>query len=142
MPTEPMQATVDGAGLEVLDRAGCFRVLGEGGIGRIAINAAALPLILPVRFAIDDERVVFCVGQGSTLDQATRDAVVAFEADGSEVGRDWSVSLVGIARHLLSDIDVLRAEALPLPRWWFDRPPRFVAVSTEHLTGRRMPPAL
>jgi nitroimidazol reductase NimA-like FMN-containing flavoprotein (pyridoxamine 5'-phosphate oxidase superfamily) len=139
MLAEPIQAMVDGAGLEVLDRTGCFRVLAAGGIGRIAVNAAALPLILPVRFALDDERVVFCVGQGSTLDQATRDAVVGFEADGPDLDADWSVSLVGVARHLVADGEIQRAEALRLPRWWLDRPPRFVSLSTEHLTGRRCP---
>jgi nitroimidazol reductase NimA-like FMN-containing flavoprotein (pyridoxamine 5'-phosphate oxidase superfamily) len=139
MPVEPIRTMADGAGLEVLDRAGCLGVLATGGIGRVAVNAAALPLILPVRFALDDERVVFCVGQGSTLDQATRDAVVGFEADGPDLDADWSVSLVGVARHLVAHGDIRRAEALRLPRWWLDRPPRFVSVSTEHLTGRRCP---
>ena len=127
----------DGAGLEVLDRAACLAALSTGGIGRIAVNAAALPLILPVRFVLADERIVVRVGQGSTLDIATRDSVVAFEADGSTPGHDWSVSLVGVARHLVDADDIGKAEALPLPRWWGQRPHRFVAISTERVSGRR-----
>jgi len=127
----------DGAGLEVLDREACLAALSAGGVGRIAVNAAALPLILPVRFALADEWVVLRVGQGSTLDVATRDSVVAFEADGSTPGHDWSVSLVGVAHHLVDAGDIGRAEALPLPRWWGDQPQRFVAISTERVSGRR-----
>jgi nitroimidazol reductase NimA-like FMN-containing flavoprotein (pyridoxamine 5'-phosphate oxidase superfamily) len=132
---------LDGAGLEVLDRAACLGLLARGGVGRIAVNAGALPKILPVRFALDAEQLVMCVGIGSTLDRATLDTVVAFEADGFEPGAagEWSVSVVGVARHLSDGADTARAEALPLPRWWLDRPPRFVTVSTEHMSGRRAP---
>ena len=130
---------LDGAGLVVLDRPECLELLARGGVGRIAINAGALPVILPVRYAVDGERVVLCVGVGSTLDQATHDAVVAFEVDGSDLDGEWSVSVVGIARPVAAGDDTARAEALPLPRWWLGRPHRFVSVSTEHTTGRRAP---
>jgi nitroimidazol reductase NimA-like FMN-containing flavoprotein (pyridoxamine 5'-phosphate oxidase superfamily) len=131
---------IDGAGLEVLDRDSCLGLLTRGGVGRLAINDRALPMILPVRFALDDEWVVVCVGSGSTLDRATRDAVVAFEVDGSDAAGEWSVTLVGMAHHVPDGDASARAEALALPRWWSDRPHRFVAVSTEQLTGRRAPP--
>jgi len=130
---------LDGAGLHVLDRADCLRLLARGGIGRIAVTAGALPMILPVRYALDSDRVVLCVGVGSTLDQATHDAVVAFEVDGSDLGGDWSVSIVGVARPIPDGDESDRAEVLPLPRWWLGRPHRFIAVSTEHMTGRRAP---
>jgi nitroimidazol reductase NimA-like FMN-containing flavoprotein (pyridoxamine 5'-phosphate oxidase superfamily) len=130
---------LDGAGLAILDRSECLRLLARGGVGRIAINAGALPLILPVRFAVDGESIVLCVGAGSTLDRATRYAVVAFEVDGSDAGGEWSVSTVGVARPIPEGSDTNRAEALPLPRWWLDRPHQFVSVSTEHLSGRRAP---
>jgi hypothetical protein len=130
---------LDGAGLEVLERAECLGLLARGGVGRIGVNIGALPRILPVRYVLDGERVVMCVGVGSTLDRATCDAVVAFEVDGSDPGSitDWSVSLVGVARHLPEGLESIRAEALPLARWWLDRPHRFVSLSTEHLSGRR-----
>ncbi len=130
---------LDGAGLHVLDRAECLRLLARVNIGRIAVNAAALPMILPVRYALDNEVVVLCVGVGSTLDQATRHAVVAFEVDGSDLEGEWSVSVVGVARPVPDGDETTRAETLPLPRWWLGRPHRFVSVSTEHVTGRRAP---
>jgi hypothetical protein len=130
---------LDGAGLLVLDRSACLQLLARGGVGRIAINAGALPVILPVRYALDDHSVMLCVGIGSTLDQATRHAVVAFEVDGSDPGGEWSVSVVGVARPVREGNESAHAETLPLPRWWLGRPHRFVSVSTEHMTGRRAP---
>jgi nitroimidazol reductase NimA-like FMN-containing flavoprotein (pyridoxamine 5'-phosphate oxidase superfamily) len=130
---------LDAAGLAVLGREDCLRLLARGGVGRIAVNVGALPMILPVRFAVDDDRVVLCMGAGSTLDRATRHTVVAFEVDGSDPGGEWSVSMVGVARPIPEGAPMARAEALPLPRWWLNRPPHFVSISTEHLTGRRAP---
>jgi nitroimidazol reductase NimA-like FMN-containing flavoprotein (pyridoxamine 5'-phosphate oxidase superfamily) len=96
-------------------------------------------VILPVRYALDDDRVVLCVGVGSTLDEATRSTVVAFEIDGSDSGGEWSVSMVGVAGPVRDGQETARAETLPLPRWWLGRPHRFVSISTDHLTGRRSP---
>src|SRR5262245_3605036 len=79
-PTDEARTTpMDASGCVVLDRAQCLRYLAGGGLGRIAVNVGALPAILPVHFALDGEHVVFSIGAGTTLDRATRDAVVAFE---------------------------------------------------------------
>ncbi len=138
-PAEDVMGDLDGAGLHILDRSECLRLLARGSVGRIAVTAAALPMILPVRYALDGEVVVLCVGVGSTLDQATRHAVVAFEVDGADLDGEWSVSAVGVARPVPEGAETIRAETLPLPRWWLGRPHRFVSVSTEHVAGRRAP---
>jgi hypothetical protein len=138
MPVEPLMP-VDGAGLEILDRAACLQLLARGGVGRIGINVGALPRVLPVRFALDDDRVVLSVGTDTALDRATCDAVVGFETDGTEPESDrfWSVSLIGLCRRLSEPAELARADALALPSWLTGRPHRFVSVSTEHLSGRR-----
>jgi hypothetical protein len=76
---------------------------------------------------------------GTVLERATDGNVVAFEADGTEPGPDWewSVSLIGLARHLDDSAALTRAASLSLPRWSTELSPRFVAVSSEHLSGRR-----
>jgi hypothetical protein len=43
MPAE--DTDLDGAGLHVLDRSDCLRLLARGGIGRIAVTAGALPMV-------------------------------------------------------------------------------------------------
>ena len=138
-PEDGSLGFVDSAGFLVLDRAECLLLLSRGGLGRVAINVGALPTIQPVRFALQGEQIVLRVAAGGTLDRATRDAVVAFEADGpaTRTGGEWSVALTGIARQLPDGPEVDRAERLALPHWPPARPHRFVTISTDHLSGRR-----
>lgn len=126
----------DGAGLRILDRDQCLALLARGRRGRVAISVGALPAILPVEFGLVGEEVVLCLGVGSTLDKATRDVVVAFEADGSFPDGEWSVTLVGVTRELTDPFELQRAEALTLPTW-SNNGHRFVAISTDHISGRR-----
>jgi uncharacterized protein len=117
----------------------CLRLLSGGGLGRVAINVGALPVIQPVRFALQGERIVLRVAAGGTLDRATRDAVVAFEADGPATAGsgEWSVALTGMARQLPDGPETEHAEQLALPHWPAGRPHRFVTISTDHVSGRR-----
>jgi nitroimidazol reductase NimA-like FMN-containing flavoprotein (pyridoxamine 5'-phosphate oxidase superfamily) len=130
---------LDRAGLEVLDRRACLELLATTGRGRIAITIDALPTILPVRFALDDERIIVSVGVGSALERATDGNVVAFQADVvDEVSQDeWSVAVVGVARHLTEPQELERAIELPLPRWITAEPLQFIALTTERISGRR-----
>ena len=81
--------------------AECLRLLAGERLGRVAITVKALPVILPVRFALDRDEIVFRAPPGGVLAEATRHAVIAFEADGSEPGGgSWSVLATGLARHL------------------------------------------
>ncbi len=127
---------IDGAGFVILDREQCLGLLAPGGLGRIAINVGALPAILPVRFALDGDRIVLCIAVGGTLERATHDAVVAFEVDESGPGGEWSVMVTGVARVLTDAAELKRAEAFGLPRWSNDGS-RYVAISTDHISGRR-----
>ena len=132
MAAQPALGPTDGAGCVVLDRAQCLAYLAGGGLGRIAVNVGALPSILPVHFALIDERVVFSIGAGTTLDRATRDTVVAFESDGHDAGcgGQWSVTVTGVARHLRDDGMGVGLPAWPAPAR------RVVAVSIEYVSGR------
>jgi nitroimidazol reductase NimA-like FMN-containing flavoprotein (pyridoxamine 5'-phosphate oxidase superfamily) len=132
---------IDASGCVVLDREQCLRHLAGGGLGRIAVNVGALPAILPVHFALDGDHVVFSIGAGTTLDRATRDAVVAFESDGHEAadGMQWSVMVTGVARHLPADGDRWRAALADLPVWADAAARCVVAVSTDYVSGRRTP---
>jgi uncharacterized protein len=138
-PEEGWIGRLDSAGCLILDRSECLSLLSGGGLGRVAINVGALPAIQPVRFALQAERIVLRVAAGGTLDRATRDAVVAFEADGpaTEAGGEWSVALTGIARQVPDSPEAEDAEKLALPHWPAERPHCFVTISTDHLSGRR-----
>ena len=135
---------LDGAGLEILDREECLRLLADAGTGRIALTVRALPAILPVRFVLDGERIVIRTGSESTLAGATRSTVVAFEADGRDhrgdrdhgPGVEWSVVATGLARHVTDEDERAHLESLSLPQW-ADGGGCLVSISTERLGGRR-----
>ena len=83
----------------ILTKSECFERLGQVSLGRIATSIDALPVILPVRFMLSDESVLFPAVTGPTLDAATAGTVIAFQADAQEPfsGDFWSVLIQGIA---------------------------------------------
>ena len=134
---------VDRSGFELLARAECLRLLASTRIGRVGAHAGALPVILPVVFALDDKGVVIRVRAGSQLERATRDAVVCFEADDVDPsrGRGWSVAVTGEAREITEGAELEWARGLPLEGWpgEQDDPRR---ISLDLVSGRRGPLAL
>jgi uncharacterized protein len=69
-------------------------------IGRVAYSHAALPAIRAVSYTVRDGVVVIPARVRSALAQATRGAVVAFEADSYDPAArtGWSVTVVGPSR--------------------------------------------
>jgi len=127
--------TLDGADPQVLPEAECLRLLAGERLGRVAITVRALPVILPVRFALDGDEIVFRAPSGGVLAEATRHAVIAFEADGSEPGgSSWSVLATGLARHLV-ERDAQAVTSLPP---WSSESDVFVALTPQLLSGRRL----
>lgn len=110
-------------------------------VGRIAITSRALPVILPVNFLLDGERVLVRTRPGTKLDAAASGAVVGFEVDDfdgvSHAG--WSVSLTGLARVVTDEQDLARIARLPLPRWAPVGAEHVIAITTEMVSGRRIP---
>ena len=123
----------DGTRPHILTPAECLRLLAGERIGRVAISVNALPVILPVRFVLDQDEIVFRAAPKGLLAEATRQAVVAFEADGSEPGvGSWSVLATGLARHLADD-DARASTSLPP---WSSDADVFIALTPQLLSGR------
>ncbi len=133
---------MDSAGLEVLTREDSLKLLSSVPVGRIVFTDRALPAVLPVNFVLDDETIVFRTGAGSKLAAATREAIVAFEADSfhepTESG--WSVTVVGPARRVEDPAEVARLEKLPLRSWVPVSPEHFVRIDIARVDGRRLLP--
>jgi nitroimidazol reductase NimA-like FMN-containing flavoprotein (pyridoxamine 5'-phosphate oxidase superfamily) len=132
---------VDRNGLEVLDRAECLRLLRSATIGRLGITAGALPTVLPVNFRLVGDRILFRTGTGSKLEAATNNAVVAFEVDDMDPvwHSGWSVVVTGVAREVSDPEELAALDDARIPRWAPANSDRVVEVSTEIVTGRRIP---
>jgi len=80
----------------------CLSLLGHGGHGRVAASIGAVPVIIPVSFALVGGDVVFSPGPGDRLSRAVAGCVVAFETDsvGAEGQAVWGVHVTGVARPL------------------------------------------
>jgi nitroimidazol reductase NimA-like FMN-containing flavoprotein (pyridoxamine 5'-phosphate oxidase superfamily) len=131
---------VDSFGLELLSREECVRLLSTTAIGRIGFHSAALPVILPVAYAVDGDSIVVRVRGGSQLDIATREAVVAFEADDLDAssggGGGWSVAVTGVTSTITEPAELERMRALALDEW-SGLDDRFIRISLDMLSGRR-----
>jgi nitroimidazol reductase NimA-like FMN-containing flavoprotein (pyridoxamine 5'-phosphate oxidase superfamily) len=135
------QMEFDRNGLEVLERSECMELLASAALGRLAVSSGALPVILPVNFLLDRNRILIRTSPGSKLDAALDNAVVAFEVDEFDTftHSGWSVSVTGIAREVTEAADLDRIATLPLAHW-SRADGHVVALSTEVVTGRRIRP--
>ncbi|MFB4294632.1 pyridoxamine 5'-phosphate oxidase family protein [Nonomuraea sp. ATR24] len=131
---------LDSSGLQVLSHAECLRLLASTPIGRIVFTDRALPAVQPVTFLLHGESIVIRTGSGSKLAAATRNAVVAFEADefDAEARTGWSVTVVGHARAVTDPGEIAQLAALPLTPWAPGNRDHYIVVEAEQLSGRRI----
>jgi hypothetical protein len=120
-----------------LSREECMAALECTAFGRIAVSQGALPLVLPVNYAMDGPGIVFRSHQGSLLDRTCRNAVVAFEIDSydTDTRTGWSVVAVGVANVLYAS-DGLRAVELGLASAGAADGAVFVKIVPGTVTGR------
>lgn len=131
---------LDSSGLVVLSREECLHLLASAAIGRIVFTDRALPAVQPVNFCLDGESIVIRTAIGSKLAAATRQAVVAFEADefDPEMRTGWSVTTVGHARAVRDPTELARLAALPLLPWAPGSRDHYIVVGAEQISGRRI----
>jgi nitroimidazol reductase NimA-like FMN-containing flavoprotein (pyridoxamine 5'-phosphate oxidase superfamily) len=131
---------LDSAGLEVLSREECHKLLASVPIGRIVFTERALPAVQPVNFVVDGDEVVIRTSVGSKLAAAARNAIVAFEADEFDplTRTGWSVTAVGRARAVHDPAEIERLAGLGLTTWAPGSRDHYIVVRTDQITGRRL----
>lgn len=126
-------------GLEILTPPECQRLLSAAGIGRLAMPGVGAPDVRPVNFVIDDNAIVVRTSEGRILESARKGAAVSLEID--DIDRvehtGWSVIVTGTMRERPNDEST---RALPLRAWGSGQKDRFVSISLESVSGRRIPP--
>ena len=132
--------STDRNGLEILGREECLYLLTRRSIGRVGVSIAALPVVLPVNFVLFDGDIVIRTGEGTKLDAALCHSVVAFEVDDFDpvYHTGWSVLVRGRAREVRHPAEVARVRSLPLQPWAGDLPDRFIRISADLVSGRRI----
>ncbi len=125
--------------MEPLHPEDCRAYLRAATVGRVGTTIGALPAVLPVRYRMLGDHVVFRAAPGTRLTSAVLGAPVAFEVDHLDE-RDhtgWSVMVVGQALELVDDRLLERARSLELVPWSGDRD-HFLTIATDYVTGRRV----
>jgi len=123
-----------------LTPAECLSLLATAAVGRVGISIDALPVVLPVNFAVAESDIVFRTVEGTKFHAAAAGAVVAFEADGYEPldQSRWSVLVQGVSSVITDAKDVAEFSALSIDPWAVDgSADRFVRIRAERVTGRR-----
>ncbi len=128
----------DANGLEMLSRPEAVALLETQEVGRLVYTRRALPAVRPVNFAVRGGAILIWTGSASSLGQAVRGAVVAFEAD--EIDREahsgWSVAVTGVAQLVTDGRMLAEARQLgPVP-WAPGVKDHLIRIPLTVVTGR------
>ncbi len=128
--------------VEVLTTAECHDLLAEHHFGRLAFveQVGILPLIVPVNYLLDEDKIVFRTDRGSKLAAAIHRAPVAFEIDGVDLERQvgWSVVVRGHAEEVVDEAKCGQLRLTPLRAWTPRAKERFVRIMPNKVIGRRI----
>jgi len=122
----------------------CLELLRDEPVGHVALSTRALPVVLPVNFAVLDGDIVWRAGRSTNLCDASANHVVAFEADHYDPDRAqrWSVMVQGLA-HVMTDAELERARQLSLESWTLEgTADDYICLVPNIVTGTRVRKAL
>ena len=130
----------DGPALTQLTRDECLHLMTSVPVGRIIYTRQALPAVELVNFAVDDGDIIIRTDRSGKLAAATREAVVAFEADRLDVGchAGWSVTVIGQSREVTDPDEIGRLERMGLSSWAPGERDHYIRISPGILNGRRL----
>jgi nitroimidazol reductase NimA-like FMN-containing flavoprotein (pyridoxamine 5'-phosphate oxidase superfamily) len=131
---------------ERLDEAECLRLIGTGGVGRLAYNGRYGPTVLPVNYKLHEGSIVFRTAQDSAMDEDLRTGIahaeykVAFEIDeiNPEAREGWSVLVQGSAHHVDTEAERASVVHAGVEPWPEGEREHFIRVTPSRITGRRI----
>jgi len=125
-------------GFTVLARDDCMRLLGRGGVGRIAVPGEPVPTMRPVNFALQDGRIVMRTADGALWAAADARVGASFEFDEicNEDHRAWNVIVTGELERLG---DAGEASGPPVKVWAPSPNERSITLRIADVSGRRVP---
>ncbi|HEX7834773.1 MAG TPA: pyridoxamine 5'-phosphate oxidase family protein [Pseudolysinimonas sp.] len=127
---------------EPLDTEESWRLLLRSGLGRLATAAGSQADIFVVNYLVHDRTILFRSAPGSKLVELEEAPVVAFEVDGSDSHRYWSVVIRGTAELMTDQVEITRSGVLELVSWSPSEKHEFVRIVPISVTGRQVDRAL
>ena len=126
--------------VEQLTVTACLRLLGTVRIGRVALTQHALPLVIPVGFALDGDAIVIRTQPGSVLAGSRDDVVVAFEAGelDPDTGSGWTVHVTGTMHKIVGRDAITSAQQLQPRPWASDDRHHFVRIEPGLVFGSHL----
>ena len=103
--------------------------------GRLAFHLVGEVHIVPINYAVDEQRLIFLTTEGSKLLGVTMNTDVAFEVDEVDEHHATSVIIRGRA-HQLEGTAKNVIEQLPLRPWVPDPKYAVVAIGVDEISGR------
>lgn len=132
--------TEESAPLVKLTEAESVALLGTQQVGRLVYTRRALPAVTPVNFVLREGAIWIWTASASSMAQAVRGAVVAFEVDElDEATRSgWSVTVLGVAELVVAAAETERALALGPEPWVSGRKEHLIRIPLKLVSGRRV----
>lgn len=127
--------------LEELTEDQCWRLLARKSVGRLAVSIENRPDVFPVNYRLDAETLIVRTAPGLKLAAATLGRGVAFEVDSfDELNHTgWSIVVRGSATEIEELDELLEADRMLLEPWARGHKNRYVRITPEQVTGRRIP---
>jgi nitroimidazol reductase NimA-like FMN-containing flavoprotein (pyridoxamine 5'-phosphate oxidase superfamily) len=127
--------------LHDLTRTECLELLQyHSFVGRLGFIRDGRPMVLPVNYLADEEAVIFCTSEGTALSAVGEGSHVVFEVDQSQPleRSGWSVVVGGTVGVVTDPGEVEALRRGPLRSWAARAPDRWVRITIEEITGRRL----
>jgi nitroimidazol reductase NimA-like FMN-containing flavoprotein (pyridoxamine 5'-phosphate oxidase superfamily) len=127
--------------IEELTLDQCWTYLHDQVVGRLAVCVAGKPDVFPVNYRIDDRSIVVRTAPGFKLAAAALSPTVAFEVDDLHPAQQsgWSVVVRGRAVEIEGLDELIDAEQLGGSPWAGGQRNRYLRISPDSVTGRRIP---
>jgi len=127
--------------VEPVSRNECLNMLARTSVGRLGLVVQREPVIVPVKYGLDGDHILFRTPPASTLAGVTA-ATVAFEIDHLDASQraGWSVLVRGWVEDITDAVDATsqRLRRLPVATWDPDGDRRWYVISPRAITGRRI----
>jgi hypothetical protein len=133
----PARGAEPDAGTRELSDAECWQILGQAGIGHLALRAYPVGVdIMPIDYLITGRLLFFRSGPGTKLKDLVYHPYVAVQVERLQGERWFSVVLKGSARRLSHDREIEESGILGLSPTQPGEKFNYVRIEPDAITGR------